>query len=87
MLPHGEGPADGLTSRELALAQRHMLTQVVQAAPRRGDAYRLMCHGLAASGYAEVAVAELVPNDLPENQAALAIAIALMASGLGVGSR
>ena len=46
-----------------------------------------MCHGLAASGYAEVAVAELVPNDLPENQAALAIAIALMASGLGVGSR
>lgn len=75
-------------TRPLAQARGHMLAQTIQAGPerlRKGITLTgLMCQWLAAAGYKEVAVAELSPEDLSENEAAHAIARSLITSGLAV---
>jgi molybdenum cofactor cytidylyltransferase len=74
--------------RKLANAEGAMLAQAIQAGPqrlRKGVVLTgLMRQWLQVAGYDEVAVAELAPGDLPENDAAHAIAAALCAPGLVV---
>ncbi|MCB8882016.1 hypothetical protein ACELLULO517_17360 [Acidisoma cellulosilytica] len=73
-------------SRPLDQAEGCMLAQTVQAGSqrlRKGVVLTgLMCHWLAAAGYAQVAVAEFGPEDRAENLAAQMLAAALAGEGL-----